>query len=90
MTNETICVLVVAALCVLALIVNHICDRIHNPAGRAKDEQLEQALAILAKIKQNGVFFPSCIEFDPYDYAIDGEEIEKEIDELLEAAKNPL
>ena len=42
-----------------------------------------KAIEILRKIYDYGSFFTSCIEFDAFDERIDGEEIEKEIKEVL-------
>lgn len=52
-----------------------------------KENHLKEAISILKHIKDNGSFFISAIEFNSYDLHVDGEEIEKRIDNLLECVE---
>lgn len=45
---------------------------------------LDRCIALLRKIKNEGDFYYTCIEFDPYNFDADGIEIENEISAILE------
>lgn len=51
---------------------------------------LDRCIAILRKIKSEGDFYKSCIEFDPFDVSVDGEEMYLEITSILEDYDNKI